>query len=91
MTYGEAHVAEQESLELVDGVFAQTIHIKDKAKQMSREDATRYYNTKFYKHWLDILNQEAPWREKLNAIHIQNQMFGCPQNAKLLKEIGELR
>ena len=87
MTYGEAHIAEQMSLTLIKGEFTQTVHIDNKPKPMTSEDAGLYYNTKFYNYWLDTLNLELPGKEKINAIWLQVKMFGHPDNTKLLKEI----
>jgi len=45
MTYGEAHTAVKFSLRMVDGNFV-TIDIPSHDKQMSRQDATKYYSNK---------------------------------------------
>lgn len=75
MTYGEAHIAEKNSLKLKKGMWQQTLFIRDKAQPMKKEEACRYYNTKLFDYWLDTLNKNATW--------IKTRMFGHPNNAKL--------
>jgi hypothetical protein len=49
MTYGEACIAEQWSIELVKGKWVQTVSIKNKPKPMRRKDAAKYYTKKINK------------------------------------------
>ena len=86
LTYGEAHRAELESMELINGEFTKTVHILNKAERMKRDDAICYYNTKLFKHWVAELDEETAGREKLHEMHIKIEMFGHPENAKLLEE-----
>jgi len=92
MTYGEAHIAEQDSVVLKKGKFVQEVKITNKPKPMSKDDAVAYYNTKLYYYWVGLLNEESPKgkkkikRKKLNETYIKVRMFGTPKNAKLLKE-----
>ena len=60
LTYGEAHVAEIDSMQLVKGEFKKTLHIQDKPEPMNRYDAVRYYNTKLYLYWKEQLDKEEP-------------------------------
>ncbi|MDQ7067770.1 MAG: hypothetical protein Q9M40_07245 [Sulfurimonas sp.] len=83
MTHGEAYVQEKNSMHLENGVWKKE-YIPDKPKPMSREDASKYYNTKLHDYWLDMLNKERPKRKKKNSTWIKIRMFGTPQNAKLL-------
>ncbi len=93
MTYGEAHIAEQFSIELKNGKFKALVKIKNKPKPMEHDEAVAYYNTKFFKYWVERLNNEIPKKKrkgfdktKLNETYIKVRMFGTPKNAKLLKE-----
>ncbi|MCD6433301.1 MAG: hypothetical protein J7L21_04595 [Sulfurimonas sp.] len=56
MTYGEAHIAELNSICLVDGIWKKTLHIENKPKPMNRKDAARYYNIKLFAYWMDQLD-----------------------------------
>ena len=50
-TYGECIIAELSSVVMIDGVFSQTLHIKDKPKRLKKEEAIRYYTLKLKKMW----------------------------------------
>lgn len=56
MTYGEACIAEKESLELIKGVWKQTLHIKHKPNPMKRKEAVKYYNKKLFDYWSNTLS-----------------------------------
>jgi len=86
LTYGEAHVAELDSIKLIKGEFVKTLHISYKPVPMNRTDAGVYYNTKLYKYWLGLLNEESPQRRILNEKWIKIRMFGTPEEAKLLED-----
>ena len=87
MTYGEAHVAELNSIQLVAGEWKQTLHITGKPrKPMSRSDAVLYYNTKLFGYWLDVLNDISPKFKRHNETRLKIQMFGHPDFARLLKK-----
>lgn len=87
MTYGEAHRAELDSVELVKGVFKKTLRVDNKPKPMDREEAVRHYNTKLYLYWLSQLEKEKTKNKKLNAIWLKIMMFQHPDNAKLNKGV----
>ena len=90
MTYGEAHIAEYLSMELQEGQWVKTLRIANKPVPMERETAVKYYNTKFFKYWLELLNQELPKREKLNRTYLKVRMFGHPSQTKLIKEVEDV-
>lgn len=45
-TLGECLHAEVLSIKMIDGQFVSTLHIKDKPKRLSREEALIYYTRK---------------------------------------------
>lgn len=45
-TYGECAHAEVLSIKMISGQFVSTLHIKDKPKRLSRQEALRYYTKK---------------------------------------------
>lgn len=53
-TYGECIVDEIRSVRMIDGVFRATLHIKEKPKRLSREDALIYYTQKLRTHWKNV-------------------------------------
>ena len=71
MTYGEAHVAEMQSLTLVKGVWKKTLNILNKPEKMPKDKAAKYYNKKFYKYWLTKMSKRhslALSKKKLNYL-----------------------
>lgn len=50
-TYGECVYDEIMSIQMVEGKFITTIHIKDKPKRMKRSDALAYYTHKLRHVW----------------------------------------
>lgn len=50
-TYGECVMDEIMSIKMIDGEFRTTLHIKEKPKRLSREDALIYYTRKLRSHW----------------------------------------
>lgn len=52
-TYGECVMDEIMSIEMIDGEFRTTLHIKEKPKRLSREDALIYYTRKLRSHWVN--------------------------------------
>jgi len=87
MTYGEAHVAEQMSLELVDGIFVKTLHIDNKPKPLPPDEAYRYYNIKLFNHWINDYdyNKKASLKQKKELISAF--MFGHKDAYKKYKEL----
>lgn len=49
--YGECCIAEQLSIKMVDGVFIQTLHIKDKPRPLQKNEALSYYTQKLRSIW----------------------------------------
>lgn len=45
-TYGECAHAEVLSIRMISGQFVSTLHIKDKPKRLSRQEALQYYTKK---------------------------------------------
>lgn len=84
MTYGEAHRAEIDSMELIDGKFVKTVHIDEKPKPMSRKDAAMYYNTKLFAYWMDQLDDKLSILRKKQIVSLF--MFGHTDRHKLFKE-----
>jgi len=50
-TYGECVMDEIMSIQMIDGEFRTTLHIKEKPKRLSREEALLYYTRKLRTHW----------------------------------------
>lgn len=50
-TYGECIMDEIMSIQMIDGEFRTTLHIKEKPKRLSREDALIYYTRKLRNIW----------------------------------------
>ena len=50
-TYGECVMDEIMSIQMIDGEFRTTLHIKEKPKRLSREDALIYYTHKLQSVW----------------------------------------
>jgi hypothetical protein len=50
-TYGECVMDEIMSIQMIDGEFRTTLHIKEKPKRLSRKDALIYYTQKLRTHW----------------------------------------
>jgi hypothetical protein len=50
-TYGECVMDEIMSIQMIDGEFRTTLHIKEKPKRLSREDALIYYTRKLRNIW----------------------------------------
>ncbi|MDD2829805.1 MAG: hypothetical protein PHW18_09560 [Sulfuricurvum sp.] len=50
-TYGECVMDEIFSIQMIDGEFRTTLHIKEKPKRLSREDALIYYTQKLRSFW----------------------------------------
>jgi hypothetical protein len=50
-TYGECVMDEIMSIQMIDGEFRTTLHIKEKPKRLSREEALIYYTRKLRIHW----------------------------------------
>ena len=84
MTYGEACIAEKESIELVNGEWIQTVFIKNKAKPMSRKDAARYTNVKLFAYWMNQLDDNLSLLRKKQIVSLY--MFGHTDRHKLFKE-----
>lgn len=55
-TYGECAHAEVLSIRMIKGQFVSTLHIKDKPKRLSREQALRYYTQKLRHQWDEIVS-----------------------------------
>jgi len=53
-TYGECAHAELLSIRMIEGQFISTLHIKDKPKRLSREQAMHYYTQKLKSHFSQI-------------------------------------
>jgi hypothetical protein len=53
-TYGECVMDEIMSIQMIDGEFRTTLHIKEKPKRLSRNDALIYYTRKLRIHWANI-------------------------------------
>jgi len=53
-TYGECTHAEVLSIRMINGQFVSTLHIKDKPKRLSREDALHYYTQKLKRQWHNV-------------------------------------
>lgn len=90
MTYGEAHIAEQHSLVMEDGVWIKKVRIASKPKPMSRKldgkggsEAGRYYNTKMFAFWMDFLDEKLSLAHKQQIISLF--MFGNTDKHKLFK------
>jgi len=84
MTYGEAHRAELDSMELVNGEFVKTVYIADKPKPMCRKDAVAHYNTKLFAYWMDQLDDRLSILRKKQIIAAL--MFGHVDKHKLFEE-----
>lgn len=54
-TYGECVMDEIMSICMIDGEFRTTLHIKEKPKRLSREEALEYYTQKLRTVWENIL------------------------------------
>jgi len=76
MTYGEAYITEQFSLTLEQGKWKQTVYIQNKAAQMQREDAAKYYNKKFFNYWVEHLEFENIKKTKNKKKAVAMLMFG---------------
>lgn len=50
-TYGECIYDELLSIQMIEGKFIPTLHIKDKPKRMNRSDALIYYTQKLRLVW----------------------------------------
>jgi hypothetical protein len=50
-TYGECVMDEIMSIQMIDGEFRTTLHIKEKPKRLSRKDALIYYTRKLRIYW----------------------------------------
>lgn len=50
-TYGECIYDELRSIQMIEGKFVTTLHIKDKPKRMERSDALHYYTQKLRRVW----------------------------------------
>ena len=55
-TYGECVYDELLSIQMIEGKFISTLHIKDKPKRMSRCDALLYYTQKLRHIWENDLH-----------------------------------
>jgi hypothetical protein len=53
-TYGECIMDEIMSIQMIDGEFMTALHIKNKPKRLSREEALRYYTHKLRNVWESI-------------------------------------
>jgi hypothetical protein len=54
-TYGECVMVEIMSIQMIDGEFRTTLHIKEKPKRLNREDALIYYTRKLRNVWANYL------------------------------------
>ena len=54
-TYCECVMEEIFSIKMIDGEFRTTLHIKEKPKRLSREEALEYYTQKLRIVWENIL------------------------------------
>lgn len=60
-TYGECVYDEIMSIQMIEGKFITTVHIKDKPKRMNRTDALSYYTLKLRRVWdNNLLNTSNP-------------------------------
>ena len=87
MTYGEAHRAELDSLELVNGEFRKTIFIDNKPAPMKHSDAVRYYNIKLFLHWVNDYKYAYKTTLKRKKEIVSALMFGNAQYYKKFKEL----
>lgn len=55
-TYEECVYAEILSIQMIDGVFVTTLHIKEKPKRLPRELALLYYTQKLRMQWDEIIS-----------------------------------
>ena len=69
MTYGEAHIAEQDSVMMIKGEFKKTLHVANIPKRMPRDKAVKYYNKKLFDYWLK---------------HASNKKYSLTSNIKRL-------
>lgn len=53
-TYGECIMDEIMSIRMIDGEFRTTLHIKEKPKRLSREEALEYYTQKLRRIWENV-------------------------------------
>jgi len=84
VTYGEAHIEEQWSMELVEGEWKQTVYIQNKPQPMVHKDAVKYYNTKLFAYWMDQLDDRLTLSHKKQIVSAL--MFGHIDKYKLFKE-----
>jgi hypothetical protein len=54
-TYSECVMDEIMSIQMIDGEFRTTLHIKEKSKRLSREEALIYYTRKLRNVWANYL------------------------------------
>ena len=84
MTYGEAHIAEQRSLIMRNGVWVKTLFVENKAKRLSKVEAGKYYNTKLFAYWLDRLDDKYSISKKKDILNYL--MFNEPNEKISFKE-----
>ena len=84
MTYGEAYIAEQQSLTMEKGIWLKTVVIRNKAKRLPRAEAGKYYNTKLFAYWLDRLDDSYSIAKKKAVLNYL--MFNKPKEKIKFKE-----
>ena len=87
MTYGEAHIAEQMSLTLVDGVFVKTLHVENKPPPLPPDEAYMHYRVKLFNHWIQNHKYKKGTSLKTRKGIVSTFMFGHANKYKKYKEL----
>jgi len=83
MTYGEAYIKEKESIQLIKGVWTQTLTFDKKPKRMNREDAAEYYTNK--------INEYFGIEKKTDAVNNFDSVDDYYDYHEALRLLGELK
>jgi len=79
-TYGEACIAEQDSIVLNNGVWTQKLHVYNKPKRLPKDKAGKYYNKKLFDYWMEQM--EVKRTKKIKEKRLKFLMFWSPDRER---------
>ncbi|MCX6076033.1 MAG: hypothetical protein NTW78_04010 [Campylobacterales bacterium] len=84
MTYGEQWFLQKQAIDLKSDVEGCGSPSNNLPPKMSRDEASKYYNTKFFNYWLTQFDEDID--TKKHIAFLKFLMFGRTENVKLLLE-----
>lgn len=81
LTHGEQWFKQKQEIDLKVGVEYCGGASNNLPPRMSRDEAAKYYNTKFFNYWLTQLDEDIDTKNRISVLKFL--MFGRTKNIKL--------